>query len=455
MARFELLDFESWVEAQIERHIPLEDQAEGEAADAARYDGVDAPGTSKESLGAPARRLLGGDQAEDSQWQRSVDNDFARDLWGRSGGRAPPPHPGLARQQDASSSRLCDACAELPVTDPGFERYISPGDKSEDCELCKMLHRVLWPHGAQSVRLVRLFRQGANLWTDRHSWPVLRLCAGPEWPPGDGEIQVGLPRLPTRSSPEYHYLLRSWIQRCNDSHREFGCAVPSHQTALPSRVIDVRMGANASEDERLVRLVCTNPSQRGRYVALSHCWGKPSEEERGANCTFMSNLAQRRRGINVAQLGRTFQDAIAVTRSLGERYLWIDSLCIIQDDRSDWMHESERMGTVFSSAYCVIAATAATSTQAGFLRSPPADRFVALPTPSGAPLYLCETVDDFRGDVEHAGLSRRGWVLQERALARRTIYFSSGQTYWECGRGIHCETMTLLSKYCSPSPSSL
>jgi hypothetical protein len=453
MTHFELADFESWVEAQIERHVPLEDQgAEGKAADAACHDGgVEASETGKARLGAPAYRLLGGDQSEDTRWERSVDNDFARDLWARSGGGVLPPHPGLAGQRGASSlPRLCGECAGLRVHDPGFERFISPGDRSEGCGLCKMLHRALWPHGAQSMRLVRVFRQRTNLWTDRHSRPVLRLCAGPEWS-GDGEIQVGLPQLLPRSSPEYYELLRSWIRRCDDSHEAFGCAALS-ETALPSRVMDV---GTANEDRRLVRLVVPGPSQRGRYVALSHCWGNPSEEEREASCTFASNLAQRCEGIPVAQLGKTFQDAIAVTRGLGERYLWIDSLCIIQDDKSDWMHESTRMGTVFSSAYCVIAATAAAGTQSGFLRPPPANRFVALPTPSGAPLYLCETVDDFRGDVEQAGLSRRGWVLQERALARRTIHFSSGQTYWECGRGIHCETLALLNKYCFPATHPL
>ncbi|KAK5658652.1 hypothetical protein OQA88_2048 [Cercophora sp. LCS_1] len=440
-AYFELMDFESWVEAQIDRHMSLENQAERRAVDAAHHD-IDASGTSEAKLGAPVHRPLGGGQAQDKQWQRSIDNQFAQDLWAKSGGKVLPHDRDLARQRRARFSQLCGECAELQIHDPHFERFISPGDLSEDCELCKMLHRVLWPRGAQSARLVRVFRQGTNLWTDRHSRPLLRLCVDPEWPLRDREIQVGLPQLSARSSPEYHELLRSWIQRCDYSHEDFGCAAAS-QAALPTRVIDV--GANASEDERVVLLVCTNPPQRGRYVALSHCWGKPSEEEREANCTFTSTLTQRQQGINVAQLGKTFQDAIAITRALGERYLWIDSLCIIQDDRSDWIRESKCMEAVFSRAYCVIAATAATDAQAGFLRPPPADGFVVLPTPWGAPLYLCETVDDFPGDVEHAGLSRRGWVLQERALARRTIHFSSGQTYWECGRGIHCETLTLLN----------
>lgn len=105
------------------------------------------------------------------------------------------------------------------------------------------------------------------------------------------------------------------------------------------------------------------------------------------------------------------------------------------------------METVFSSAYCVIAATAAEGTKTGFVKPPPPNRFVALPKPSlRAPLYLCTTVDDFHGDVEKASLGRRGWVLQERALARRTIHFSAGQTYWECGRGIYSESLSLLNK---------
>lgn len=121
-------------------------------------------------------------------------------------------------------------------------------------------------------------------------------------------------------------------------------------------------------------------------------------------------------------LGKTFQVAITVTRGLGLRYLWIDSLCIVQDD-DDWKREAERMGTVYSSAYCVIAATAAEGTHDGFLGPWLPGRFVTLSNPSGS-LYLCELIDNFRSDVENADLSQRGWVLQERALAQRTIFFS-------------------------------
>jgi hypothetical protein len=61
-------------------------------------------------------------------------------------------------------------------------------------------------------------------------------------------------------------------------------------------------------------------------------------------------------------------------------------------------------------------------------------------------VYVCDAIDDFNRDVENGQLNRRGWVLQERALARRTIYFADRQTYWECGQGVRCETLTKMNK---------
>ena len=168
-------------------------------------------------------------------------------------------------------------------------------------------------------------------------------------------------------------------------------------------MIDV---GNSTRDE--LRIVCTGPSDRGCYLALSHRWGAPSDEERRRNCTFAGNLEERCRRIPLAKLGKTFQDAVQVTRALGVRHLWIDSLCIIQNDGEDWARESSGMGAIFSSAYCVIAATAAEGTHSGFLNAPPLTRPVTLSTPSGDPLYLCATVNDFGGDVEDTVLSCRG-----------------------------------------------
>jgi hypothetical protein len=146
-------------------------------------------------------------------------------------------------------------------------------------------------------------------------------------------------------------------------------------------------------------------------------------------------------------LPKSFQDAITVTRELGKQYLWIDAFCIIQEDKEDWKEESKKMEVVFSMAYCTIAASSAKDSNAGFLKPQRQRHYVKMATASSdTPLYVCEAIDDFHGDVEESGLSQRAWVLQERVLSRRTIYFTATQIYWECGIGVQCETLTMMYK---------
>ena len=105
------------------------------------------------------------------------------------------------------------------------------------------------------------------------------------------------------------------------------------------------------------------------------------------------------------------------------------------------------MEQVYSSAYVTIAASCARGTEDGFLKSRPHRQCVQLTKGDGAQYYACDAIDDFRTDVDEGELNQRGWVLQERALSRRTIYFTEKQTYWECGGGVRCETLTVMRKY--------
>lgn len=142
-----------------------------------------------------------------------------------------------------------------------------------------------------------------------------------------------------------------------------------------------------------------------------------------------------------------FQDAIVTTRKLGLEYLWIDSICIIQGEGGDFHREAKRMEDVFSSAFCVIAASSAQGQHDGFLNRPRQNRECLTFEHEGLPpLYVSRFMDDFNNDVLESPLSKRGWVLQERALARRTIYFTDSQTYWECGRGVRSEMLTKMDK---------
>lgn len=187
-----------------------------------------------------------------------------------------------------------------------------------------------------------------------------------------------------------------------------------------------------------------------QYAALSHRWGSPATVDFAATTCDNLHVFQDANGIEDGALPKTFQDAITVTRKLKIPYLWIDSLCILQktgkgDDREhkeDWERESLLMEKVFSSAYLTIAASCAEHRFDGFLKKRQQRDFVTMTASDGAHFHVCQVIDDFDNDVEQGELNKRGWVLQERALSCRTIHFTETQTYWECGKGIKCETFT-------------
>ena len=245
-------------------------------------------------------------------------------------------------------------------------------------------------------------------------------------------------------------LLRQWIGDCNQNHN---CG-PQGNIMLPTRLIDV----GDSNRPICLKLDCNAQRRSSNYVALSHRWGDENLHRRF--CTYRDNVDQFQRFIDYEKLPKTFQDAVTVTRSLDIKYLWIDSLCIIQEDKEDWEAECLRMEDVFSSAYCTITASCASGTTDGFLRPLSGGRSrgrrcYALngkvesadkKSTEKSVFYICDAIDDFARDVEKGQLSKRGRVFQERALSRRTIHFTETQVYWECGKGVRCETLTKMFK---------
>lgn len=191
-----------------------------------------------------------------------------------------------------------------------------------------------------------------------------------------------------------------------------------------------------------VKLVETESKGEGEWVALSHQWGEGRQFS-----TTRQNLGHHIQGIHMDHLPATFRDAVIVTRALGRPYLWIDSLCVIQGPDGDFDQEAKRMEQVYSGAYCVLAASRSPGHYSGFLHPRKANDSATMQSDEdSAPFYIRETIDDFQHHVLDGGLNQRGWVLQEHALARRTVYFTDYQTYFECGDGVHCETMTKMTK---------
>jgi hypothetical protein len=196
-----------------------------------------------------------------------------------------------------------------------------------------------------------------------------------------------------------------------------------------------------------------------KYIALSYPWGQHPPHQ---HFVTDNNNVEKHKGAIPDSFPKTLADAVKTARYLNIPYLWIDSLCIIQGPGGDFAREADRMEAVFSSAYCVIAATSADGSSSGFLdrdsirdinvfagpnnerRSPVFFRNHGNGEAVNSVIFVDEPFDDFDRDVLKGPLNQRGWVFQERALARRMIHFTKNQTYWECGEGIRCETLTKL-----------
>ncbi|KAF2257530.1 HET-domain-containing protein [Lojkania enalia] len=217
---------------------------------------------------------------------------------------------------------------------------------------------------------------------------------------------------------------------------------------LPNRLLWVGDPDDQHYDPNVLCLNTTSNKSRGKYVALSHCWGKLPTEVNKHFCTTSDNISRRTKGFSFWELPKTFQDAVKVTRELSIPYIWIDSLCIIQygDNGEDWKREAKRMEEVFSGAYCTIAATSASNPFEGFLQPRMKHDYIHVQDASGNRFYVCTGRDNFNNDVKEALLNTRAWVMQERVLSRRTIHFSTNQVYWECGEGVYCENLTRLAR---------
>ncbi|KAJ3457178.1 hypothetical protein MRS44_014319 [Fusarium solani] len=199
------------------------------------------------------------------------------------------------------------------------------------------------------------------------------------------------------------------------------------------------MPVDAQNDQ--VRLFCSQGT-RAKYVALSHCWGGKIELvlETGNLNTFQNSIP-------CSSLAATFRDAITITRNLGIRYLWIDSLCIIQNSRDDWEQELNNMGPIFRDSTLALFAAASKNSNEGILNKEP-----SLLYPKEAQLKVFSDPEDYTTVMasmrcyspgesfeqmwSQSPLATRGWTFQEQALAPRCLVYGEKGICWKCPRGL-------------------
>jgi Heterokaryon incompatibility protein (HET) len=173
------------------------------------------------------------------------------------------------------------------------------------------------------------------------------------------------------------------------------------------------------------------------YAALSYCWGTLQPK-----ATRTSNVIAYLEGIQLSSLPQTLQDAVIVTRKLGLQYLWVDSMCIIQDSDEDKAHEIGRMERIYSNAYVTISASSSVDCTAGFLSHRELNKeYIKIPfqtelkeSTNLAIRSIRGPGDGYYGVIRSEPIESRAWTFQESFMSRRILIFSSHQLFWACGK---------------------
>jgi hypothetical protein len=187
-----------------------------------------------------------------------------------------------------------------------------------------------------------------------------------------------------------------------------------------------------------------DPAVRIPYAALSYCWGDAALNRLK---TTQDSLSAHQQGIDCSQLPKTIRDAVETTRALGLEYLWVDSLCIVQDDDEDKEREIAKMSQIYEGATVTISAARATHCDEGFLHERNLAKIYGdvyeLPWRGGneddrghRSVFCCN------GDIrrcETEPIDSRAWTMQEHFLSKRLLRFGTSQLVWECREGVEVD----------------
>lgn len=239
------------------------------------------------------------------------------------------------------------------------------------------------------------------------------------------DLCPNLPFQATNTTPDYIKLIETDSLRSLRSLRPLRAsrALRGHQAMARSRVDNFK------------------------YAALSYCWGGVDPRSKTTNDNFRDGY----RDIEFSSLPQCLQDAVTVARGLDIRYLWIDALCIIQDDANDWAREAGTMLGVFQNAFLTIGAAVSASFHEGFLNHRPGrislpfssscekrvSGRINLSTTPSFPSWPLQTTPFWPVwyDLEDSEWNRRGWVWQEQSLSKRLLIFGEQMIHLKCA---HC-----------------
>lgn len=229
-------------------------------------------------------------------------------------------------------------------------------------------------------------------------------------------------------------LFHDWVNRCKRLHEgECGRSIwpePLQQALKAFLVIDVD------------RMCIVNAPENCRYVALSYCWGTVPMFRH-----LLSNSAalQKEGALTNSLTPATISDAIALVKGVGERYIWVDALCIIQDDQSVKQVQLAQMGLIYSLAAFTIVAAAGDNANAGLPGIRAGTRKTDQDTLRVGEKIFLTVIDgaDYYGGVKESTWITRAWTMQEKILSKKLLIFTDEQVYWKCWNALWLEETAL------------
>ncbi|KAK4208590.1 heterokaryon incompatibility protein-domain-containing protein [Rhypophila decipiens] len=241
--------------------------------------------------------------------------------------------------------------------------------------------------------------------------------------------------------------IRRLVSRCDSLHSCYDAE--TEKPALPTRVVDISRGP----EQILLR---EGTGIQDHYVCLSHCWGSKQPLQ-----TTTRNIENHQRNIPWDMFPVVYKEAILISWELGIKYVWIDSLCIVQDSVIDWQRESASMCNVYAGSYLTVAATSSADCSVSMLEpllseGPREERERTtecrisnqddLEQPGHSLISMVESKHgywdhDFAAFYDiyrHMPLLSRAWTYQEQLLSPRLIHLTPTELVWQCKRGVLC-----------------
>jgi hypothetical protein len=353
-------------------------------------------------------------------------------------------------QNDGDNDRFEDVFSQSYGLYPTFEDLCKSAETG--CHLCSLLAcpdpqaKSNPPSDCKNIYTISVYRQQSYDGPGKIEIQVMQyerktILLSYDYP--KAKLQGSL-RYRRTDTEQVFSLARDWLKQCQTCHSE--CQNVSRvKNFVPARLLDISTGLEGTVTS--IRLLATSTTskndQKVAYLALSHCWG-------GIETTTlkMSTLAAFQTSIPLSSLPKNFLDAAIITVKLGFKYLWIDSLCIIQDSLLDQAREIPTMGSVYGCAVLTIAALGAENSHGGcFTTRNPLSFVPALlrdgdsSTRDQVWAWSQKLRDPSAQGPTRQPLHKRGWVVQERALAPRTLSFGKDVVYWDCLNGVASEAV--------------